>query len=283
MTEGVPRPLTGWRVLVPRGGEWGERVAELLTGRGASATVVPVIEFRAPADVAALDAAVTRLVEGLHDWLVVTSATTVTALAARAAAMTGLAPPEALSAATAGTPVAAVGPGTARALERYGVTPALTPVGESSAQGLAAEFPAPSAHTDPAGGRSARSVLLPQSDLAGSALADALRAGGWAVDVVIAYRTVTGPVPSVEVREDMRSGCFDAVLLSSGSTVAGLLELVGPPPPTTLVCCLGPRTARSATEHGLAVHVVPHERSAEALVDALAQHALANRRTEEAP
>lgn len=274
MTTG---PLAGWRVLVPRGGEWGERVSSLLTDRGARPTVVPVIEFAPPDDVRPVDEALRRLAQGRYDWLTVTSATTVLALSSRAAVVAGGTPPEALAAVVDRTPVAAVGPATGRALERAGVVPTLTPTGERSARGLAAELPAPSGPP----GR----VLVPQSDLADATLADGLRAKGWGVDVVVAYRTVTGAVPGHEVREDVRAGWFDAVLLSSGSTVTGLLELVGAPPPTTVVCCIGPRTARTATAHGLTVRVVPPDASAEGLVEALARHAERHprRRPEEAP
>ena len=36
------KPLAGWRVLVPRGGKWGDNVASVLRGHGA----VPVIAQR---------------------------------------------------------------------------------------------------------------------------------------------------------------------------------------------------------------------------------------------
>ncbi|GEN81574.1 uroporphyrinogen-III synthase [Actinotalea fermentans] len=263
-TPPTPGALAGWRVLVPRSGEWGERVRARLATHGATAAVVPVIEFAPPADLPAVDAAVGRLARGEYDWLTVTSATTVLALAGRAAAVVGGPASEALSAVVGRTAVAAVGPGTARTLERHGVVPTLVPE-EHSARGLLARL----VEQAPAGAR----VLVPQSDLAELTLADGLTAAGWSVDVVLAYRTVAAERPPAAVADDLRAGRFDAVLLSSTSTLAGLLELVGTPPPSTVVACIGPLTAAAATAAGLTVSVVPEVASGEALVDALAAHA----------
>ena len=264
----APAALHGWRVLVPRGGEWGERVRARLAEHGATAAVVPVIEFAPPHDVSALDSAVARLARGEYDWVTVTSATTVPALAARAAALAGGSAGEALSTVVGHTSVAAVGPGTARVLERHGVAPALIP-SERSAGGLLTALTGTVS--------SAARVLVPQSDLAELTLADGLAAAGWQVDVCIAYRTVPAPPPPDVVRTELRAGRFDAVLLSSTSTLAGVLELLGRPPSSTVVACIGPLTAAAATRAGLAVAVVPEHASAEALVDALAAHAARSR------
>ena len=273
---GTPGPLRGWRVLVPRGGEWGERVTSLVEDQGGEAVVVPLIEFAPPTDLTSYDSVITALARGEYDWLVVTSSTTVMSLAGRVATLANRGrqtPGTALATFVGETRVAAVGPGTARSLERVGVAPALMPSGERSARGLLAEFPRADDGTPGSLGRPGR-VLLPQSDLAEATLADGLRELGWQVDEVVAYHTLSGPVPGAGLRTEVREGQFDAVLLSSASTVTNLVELVGPPPPTTAVCCIGPRTERAALDHGLRVHVVPEAASAEALVDALARYAL---------
>lgn len=266
--------LLGWRVLVPRGGEWGDRVAGLLAEHGAESVVVPLIEFAPPEDLTTYDSAINGLARGDYDWLVVTSATTVQSLSARVATLVNRGretPATALATLVGDTRVAAVGPGTARSLERLHVTPALLPSGERSARGLLADFPAADAEvTLP--GRAGR-VLLPQSNLAEPTLGDGLRERGWDVEVVVAYRTLSGPVPGEGLRDEVRTGGFDAVLLSSASTVTNLVELVGTPPPTTVVACIGPRTEQAARDHGLPVHVVPTEASGEELVEALARYA----------
>lgn len=270
----MTRALDGWRVLVPHGGDWGERVTAALARHGATAVVVPVIEFAPPDDLGPVDEALERLSIGVYEWLVVTSATTVAALAGRAEVLadrlsttTGAAAPprgRVLRDAVGRTAVAAVGPATAAALERAGVEVTLVPGGERSALGLVAEMP-------DAPGPGAR-VLAPHSDLAEPTLVAGLTERGWSVDDPVAYRTVAGAVTD-DVRATMAEGRFDAVLLSSPSTVTNTLELVGRPPAGTVLACIGPRTRRAAEEAGLAVDVVPVTASAEELVDALAQHA----------
>ncbi len=116
-------------------------------------------------------------------------------------------------------------------------------------------------------------ALVPHSDLADPALVDGLRARGWDVDAPVAYRTVAGPPASSRVRDALAAGEVQAVLLSSPSTVTQLLELVGTPPPGTVVACIGSTTRAAAERAGLTVHVVPTSSSIDALVDALANHA----------
>src|SRR5690606_7001618 len=76
------RPLDGWRILVPRGGPWGDGVAASLRTQGAVPVVAPPINFAPTSDPDALDAALERRQGGQYDWLTVTSATTVDVLVA---------------------------------------------------------------------------------------------------------------------------------------------------------------------------------------------------------
>lgn len=289
-------PLAGWRVLVPRGGDWGDEVSAYLTTEGADPVIVPLVEFAPPLEPAPLDAAVERLRSGGYAWLALTSATTVTTLVARLASLPDGGPAaRTLPGALGGARVAAVGPATAAALARAGVTADLVPTTHSAA-GLVAEFPAapaqastaaegagagpapvPTAAADagprPAAATGEPRVLAPHSDLADATLADGLRAAGWEVDELVAYRTQTGPTPAAEVRDAVTSGAVRAVLLTSPSTVDALVELVGVPPATTVVACIGPRTRAAAQRHGLTVHVTPGSASAIEMVAALARYA----------
>jgi hydroxymethylbilane synthase len=264
--------LTGWTVLVPRGGEWAERAAALLTPHGALTLAVPLIEFAPPQDLAPLDAALEALAAGAYDWLTVTSATTVAALDRRARERAGAGADGGPGSGTGSGPladllgtvrVAAVGPATAEALETLGVHVTLVPA-EHSALGLLAALP-------PGPGR----ALVPHSDLADATLVDGLATRGWRVDAPVAYRTVPGPPPEEHVRAALAAGDVHAVLLTSPSTVTQLLAQVGTPPPGTVVACVGHRTRRAAEEAGLTVHVTPREASLPALVDALVSHVLA--------
>ncbi len=283
--------LGGWRVLIPRGGAWGDRVGRLLREHGAQPTIIPLIEFAPPEDPGALDAALSAVGRGHYVWVTVTSPRTVEFLAQSAARLPD--PPDAAGPSGAGrkpdraddraghalarlfdrTRVAAVGPQTADALTKIGVAADLLPSGEYSARGLVADFPRPGPVAEEDATPAGRRVLVPHSDLADATLADGLRALGWEVDEVVAYRTVPGPTPQPDIRDDLRSGGFDAALLTSGSTVANLVDLVGIPPSSTVVCCLGPHTARDARDRGLDVTVVAEEASAAGLVEALVRYA----------
>jgi len=267
-TPSATGALAGWRVLVPRGGEWAQKVADLLAPHGATTVAVPLIEFAPPHDLEPLDDALDRLSLGRYDWLAITSATTVSSLAGRVAARRLVPgspdPGEALAAVVGTTRVAAVGPATAAPLQRSGIDVSLIPATRSAA-GLVEAFP-------PGPGR----VLVPHSDLADATLADGLRARGLEVDEVVAYRTVAGPPAAPPVRAELADGRIRAVLLSSPSTVTQLLELVGSPPAGTVVACIGPRTTRAAEDAGLTVHVTPPSSSTEDLVDALVRFAQEN-------
>jgi len=129
-TAPIPKPLAGWRVLVPRGGPWGDSVAADLRAKGASPIVAAMINFAPTADAPALEAALARLANGDFDWMTVTSATTVDVLSAQRAVV----PPT--------TRVAAVGETTAAALAAGRSHVDLVPSEDNSARGLLAEWEA---------------------------------------------------------------------------------------------------------------------------------------------
>ena len=74
------KPLAGWRVLVPRGGPWGDSVAATLRTQGAVPVIAPLINFAPTNDQAELEQSLADLAAGTFDWLTVTSATTVDVL-----------------------------------------------------------------------------------------------------------------------------------------------------------------------------------------------------------
>lgn len=225
-------------VLVPRGGRWGHRVADRLTARGARPWIVPLIctELAAGPE---LDTARADLAAGAHDWVAVTSAAAVPALPATVRAR-----------------IATVGPATASALREAGYAVEMVPHGPdfSAAAMLAAWHPT---------GR----VLLLRSDLAAPTLAAGLRATGARVTDVVAYRTAATE-PTGEESSGLRTGRADAALVTSGSVARALAGtgVAG----TTLVACLGPRTAQVARECGLRVDLVASSQHIDTLVDELA-------------
>ncbi len=245
------RPLSGWRVLVPRGGKWGDGVAATLRSYGAIPVIAPLINFASAEDPAALTAALRELQDGRFDWLVITSATTVDVLVIQ-----GVRVPDR-------TRIGAVGETTAAALALAGYRVDFAPSGDNSARGLVKEWPASDIR-----GR----VLIPQSDIAEPTLVAGLSKLGFVVEFVTAYRTVGVPV-SPEVAADVASGRTRAVLVTSGSVARQLAAQLAPLPEETVIACIGPRTAFDARAAGLTVHVIAEERSAESLIAALAEYA----------
>ena len=125
---------------------------------------MPLIETVPPEDPTELDDALLALESGWFGWLVVTSAAAVPVLVDRAQESAGQ---PAAAAADGQVRVAAIGPGTARALRDVGVEPDLVPRGRSTSRGLVEAFPAP---TEP--GR----VLFPRGDLAATTVVAGLGA-----------------------------------------------------------------------------------------------------------
>lgn len=245
------KPLAGWRVLVPRGGKWGDGVAASLRSCGAIPVIAPMINFASTENEAALAEAFGRLESGSFDWLVVTSATTVDVLVSQQIVV------------PAKTQVAAVGETTAAALQLAGYHVHFVPEADNSARGIVREWPG-----EAGSGR----VLIPHSDIAEPTIVAGLAALGLDVEYVAAYRTV-GVSVSDEVAADVASGRVRAVLVTSGSVARQVAEQLAPLPIDTLVACIGPRTAFDARGAGLTVHLIAETRSADALVAALVEHA----------
>ncbi|WP_445262957.1 uroporphyrinogen-III synthase [Pseudokineococcus sp. 1T1Z-3] len=258
------RPLFGWRVLVPRTQAQAGGMSALLAEVGAVAEVVPTISVEPPRTPHQVDKAVTGLVTGRYEWVGFTSVNAVRAIREKFAEY-GLD-----ARAFAGLKVAAVGGVTAAALREWGIEPDLVPSGEESARGLLEDWPAYDDVLDPI-----NRVLLPRADIATDTLVAGLAGLGWEVDDVTAYRTVRAAPPAAPVRDAIKNGAFDAVVFTSSSTVRNLVGIAGKPNPSTVVACIGPATAATATENGLRVDVLAAEPNADALVAALADHGAA--------
>lgn len=243
------KPLGGWRVLVPRGGKWGDGVAATLRSFGAIPVIAPMINFASTPDQTVLEHALRRLQRGSFDWLVITSATTVDVLMSQQVTI------------PANTRIAAVGETTSAALILAGYRVDFVPE-DNSARGLVKEWP----QSDIVG-----TVLIPQSDIAEPVLVAGLGKLGLEVEFVAAYRTVGVPVTD-QVAADVASGRIGAVLVTSGSVARQVQAQLAPLPDSTVVACIGPRTAFDARAAGLTVHVIAEDRSAASLVSGLVEH-----------
>jgi uroporphyrinogen III methyltransferase/synthase len=242
------RPLLGRRVVVCRARGQASVLVDRLRRLGAEAVEVPTIEIDDPADGgAALDAAAASV--RAHDWVAFTSVNAVERLFARLRDARSL----------ADVRVAAVGPGTAHALAARGVVADVVP-GRSLAEALV-EALGPPPHPG-------ATVLLPQAAGARPTLADGLRAEGWTVQVVEAYRTKPATPPPDLLAAAAKA---DAIAFTSGSTVNNYLDAAGPDAVPPTVVCIGPVTAAAARHRGIAVAAVADDHTLDGLVETLAR------------
>jgi uroporphyrinogen III methyltransferase/synthase len=161
-------------------------------------------------------------------------------------------------AAEASATVAAIGPGTSRALAEHGIRADVVPerfVAEALVEALA--------DVDVSG----RRVLIARAAEARDVLPDALRERGAEVDVVALYETVRED-PEPEAIEAARGA--DYVTFTSSSTVTNLIEALGDRfPKSARIISIGPITSETARAAGLEVHVEAERHDIDGLIEAL--------------
>jgi uroporphyrinogen III methyltransferase/synthase len=157
-----------------------------------------------------------------------------------------------------GALVAAIGPGTARALKEHGIAADVMPerfVAEALVEALAG------IEID------GKRVLVARAAEARDVLPDALRERGAEVDVVVLYETVREE-PSAEAIESAQAA--DYVTFTSASTVRNLTEALGDRfPAGARVISIGPVTSEVAREAGLGVHAEAEDHDIDGLIEAL--------------
>lgn len=268
------QPLFGRRVLVTRAREQAGSAAALLRERGADPVVVPTIEIHPPSDPSPMIDAVAALGER-WDWVVFTSANGVERLWAEIQRQ------KKDARAFGRAKVAAIGPGTAAALERCGVLADLV-AKEHRGEGLAAEVLAAIEEASAAGAAGAsapagRRVLVARAEVARDVLPDTLRANGCQVDVVSVYKTRSPPRAILEgLSALLEAGEIDAVTFTSSSTVDHLCDALEARAAELLlrtsVASIGPITTATAERRGIRVDVTAEQFTVPGLVGALEKH-----------
>ena len=265
------RPLFGKRVLVTRARDQATGTAALLRDHGAEALIVPTIAIHPPRDPGPLARALSEMRMGAYTWVAFTSANGVDRT--WDALVTGGGDARAFGLVR----LAAIGPATARGLERHGLRADVI-AKEFRGEGLADAMKSAIAET----GGPAR-VLVARAATARDVLPEALRAAGCQVDVVAVYETRPPPPEAVDwLVRDLETGRVDAVTFTSSSTVDNLCELLGPRCSEwlakTWVASIGPITTDTALARGLRVDVTAEESTVRGLVDALVRSWPENRR-----
>ncbi len=235
------RPLIGVTVAVTRARAQVSGLAARLRGLGAAVVEAPAIKI-VPLDGPSPD--VSR-----YDLVCLTSPNGVRLLFDRLAA-SGLD-----ARALAGARVAAIGPGTARALSERGVIADLVPerfVAEGLVEALADV--------------SVSRALVARAASARDVLVDALRERGAEVDVVALYETAAEPLSDAQLAAVVGA---DYVTFTSSSTVRFFLESFGSSRLPARLVSIGPVTSAALREHGLEPDVEATRHDIDGLVDAL--------------
>jgi uroporphyrinogen III methyltransferase/synthase len=262
------RPLHGKRVAVTRARAQASGLAATLRDLGAEVVELPTIRIEPRIESDEVRRAVERI--GEYELICVTSPNgarllfeALDAAGLDARALGGTEKQQAGGGTTGGrdgTTVAAIGPGTARALREHGIRADIVPerfVAEALVEALA--------EVEVSGKR----VLVARAAEARDVLPDALRERGAEVDVVSLYETVREE-PSAKAIEDAQDA--DYLTFTSSSTVRNLTEALGDRFPTSArIISIGPVTSDAARDAGLAVHVEATRHDIDGLVAALLQ------------
>jgi len=250
------------RVLLTRPVDQSAATALALVDRGFAPLVVPsiAIENVPSGD---LDDAVREF--GGFEWVVITSVNALRALTV-AAAQIGV---DVADAGPSELRWAAIGRTTANAMRESGIRVDFRPA-RADVRTLAAELP-----IEP-GSR----LLLPRGDLTDDALPSDLTGRGAVVTSVTAYRTTAAPAGSIPLLEAALTELPVAVVVTSGSTVRGLLALstaIGAEERVRAIplVAIGSSTATEARRLGLTVSGVATSQGPGGLADAVAEVVLA--------
>jgi uroporphyrinogen III methyltransferase / synthase len=261
-----PRPLAGRTVAVTRARTQSSELARGLERLGARVIQAPVIRTRSlpgpPLDPAP------------YDLICLTSPNGVGSLFERLAA--GGRDARSL----AGARVAAIGPGTARALEEHGVSADIVPK-RFVAEGLVEALE----------GIAVERALIARALKARDVLPDALRARGASVDVIDLYDTIAEPLSADVLAEARRA---DYITFTSSSTVRYFLQAVSATadgtagdaaandgngtvqrlPASVQVVSIGPATSATLREHGLEPDVEAERHDIGGIIESLLAHAV---------
>jgi uroporphyrinogen III methyltransferase/synthase len=236
----APGPLAGVTVVVTRARAQASELAARLRTLGARALETSAIRIAATSD------ALPSLAG--FDLICLTSANGVQQLFERLAARGEDAR------ALAGARVAAIGPGTARALREHGVIADIVPQ-RFVAEGL----------IDALAEVAVSRVLIARAAGARDVLPDAMAARGAQVEVVSLYETLAEPIDPALAPELARA---DYLTFTSSSTVRFFLASAQPGADTR-IASIGPVTSATLREHGLTPHVEAGRHDIDGLLDAI--------------
>lgn len=260
----MEQPLLGRKVLVTRAksqaGELSDAIREL-GGEPVEFAVISMRQPSAPELLERLDAAIQNL--WAYQWVFFTSVNGVEFFIRRLHEL------DLTIQSLRGARIAAVGPKTAEALQKYGLTVELIPH-EFVSEGFVSAMRPYIHHGDRA--------LLPTADIARTIISEQLSELGMDVTQVIVYENIPNQENGQEIIALLRNREIQIVTFTSSSTVRNLFAAIqsyGDEPLDLLssvdVACIGVKTADTALELGLHVSAVAKEYTISGLVQSLVE------------
>jgi uroporphyrinogen III methyltransferase/synthase len=254
------RPLLGKTVVVTRTRDQASGLVDKLADLGAECLEFPTIRIVPPSDWSGLDQAIGRIEE--FNWIFFTSPNGVRFFFERLENF-GLD-----SRILKGIRIGVIGPATARALTDLHLRPDLIPEKYQAEHLLEALSLIPLSN---------QKVLIPRAEKAREVLPEGLRQMGAEVSVVPAYQTLPVEEGKESLKEKLSRREVDCLTFTSSSTVINFLTLfprqeILPLLKNLTIACIGPITARTARDNGLAVTVVAEEYTIPGLVQAIERH-----------
>jgi uroporphyrinogen III methyltransferase/synthase len=219
-------------VLVTRPGEQAQELRELLAALGAEVLEQPGITVSDPPDWSPVDAALEHIAS--YDWLVFSSSNGVKRLLDRLLHRGGS------LGQLAAVKLAAIGPGTAAELRRYGLAADVVPE-EYRAESLA-EALAPHA--------AGRRFLLARASRGRQVLPEQLTAAGGIVEQVVVYSTGDVETADPQIAAALAAGRVDWVTVTSSAIARAIVGLFGEQLRKARLASISPVTSQTLRELG---------------------------------
>ena len=248
------KPLFGKTVVMTRPEAQSAAFAQLLYETGARVVSFPTIKIVPPGDYTPLDRAIEHI--DTYDWIILTSVNGVRSFFDRLYHLGK----DARS--LAGVRLCAIGPATAKTVERHGIRVDLVPESYISESVVSAFKTA---------GGAGRKVLLPRAEIARDIIPESLTAMGAHCDVITAYQTVPSGMTAEDFHMLTGTGTVDIITFTSPSTVDNFIDMIGKEniPGDALIACIGPVTKEAAEAAGLTVHIMATSYTVEGMMDAM--------------
>lgn len=251
------KPLFGKKIVVTRTQGHSSEIRRTLEEAGAQVLEFPTIMIVSPSSTRALDIAIKKL--STYDWIFFTSAHGVDLFWKRLFEVGGD------SRRLSGLKVGAIGPQTAERITSYGIRVDLLP-STYRAEGIVDELDRFRIKK--------KKVLIPRAKEAREVLPAELKKRGCSVTIAEVYRTTLPRHDPGVLREILQGKRADWIIFASSQTVRNFVAIARKEELADAIkgmraACIGPITAKTASQLGFDVAVVPEEASIEALVRAI--------------